>query len=668
MKHQNKLIDSTSPYLLQHAHNPVNWFPWDNEALQKAREENKLILVSVGYSACHWCHVMERESFENEKIAELMNAHFVCIKVDREERPDIDQIYMDAVQLMTGRGGWPMNCICLPDQRPVYGGTYFPPNDWANLLLNLAEFWKEKPEEARDYAEKLTAGIRSTELVKPGITPEKQDRKQLQTIVDAWMRQFDYHKGGMNRAPKFPMPNNWHFLMRYAELFDDEAAAIGVQLTLNEMAFGGIYDHLGGGFARYSVDERWHVPHFEKMLYDNAQLLSLYSEAHTWIGNPEYKRVVYETYHWLITEMRSPDGGFYSALDADSEGVEGKFYVWSKADIEAALGDEAAVFTRYFHVSDDGNWEEEQTNVLFRSGNDEEIAAEFDLDPEKLRTLIDAQKKHLKTLRSERIRPALDNKMITAWNGLLLRGLCEAYRAFADRNFLQTAMLNAEFLQVKTARPDGSLRRIAGSDISGFLDDYAFVADGYIALYEVTLQTRWLQEAERLVSYALDHFYAETNGMFYYNSDTDEQLIARKQEINDNVIPASNSQMARNLQVLSAYADRPEWSAIAQRQLDAVSGMIAAYPSAYSNWMTLLLENIAGRYDIVLSGPDPEKLRIELEEHYVPNKAVFSGDSGLPLAEGKNDTEPKVYVCVNKTCALPVGSIGEALQQIEPNR
>ncbi|MBE7174961.1 MAG: thioredoxin domain-containing protein [Mucilaginibacter polytrichastri] len=664
MSYQNKLIDSTSPYLLQHAHNPVNWFPWGEEALQKAQAENKLILVSVGYSACHWCHVMERESFENEQIAQLMNDHFVCIKVDREERPDIDQIYMDAVQLMTGRGGWPMNCICLPDQRPVYGGTYFPPNDWANLLLNLAEFWKEKPAEATDYAEKLTLGIRSTELIKPGAKAGELNRERLEGIVSSWKRQFDYHRGGHNRAPKFPMPNNWHFLMRYAHFSGDEPVRVIVQLTLREMAFGGLYDQLGGGFARYSVDDRWHVPHFEKMLYDNAQLMSLYSEAYTWTQNPEYKYVVAETYRWLLREMRSPDGGFYSALDADSEGVEGKFYTWTSDEIREILKEDAAVFTRYFHVEDEGNWEEEQTNVLYRRDDEEQIAEEFQMDVEALRRKIGELKNTLLRKRDLRIRPGLDNKMITAWNGLMLRGLCDAYRAFGDKEYLQTAIGNAEFLQVKTASPDGGLVRIAGSAKSGFLDDYAFVADGYIALYEVTLQERWLERAQTLCRYAIDHFYDPESGVFFYTSAQDEQLIARKQELMDNVIPASNSQMARNLQALSGYYEMEEWRQIAKRQLSAVSGMIASYPAGYSNWLMFALEEISGRFEIVLAG-EPEELRAGLEEKYVPNKLVLSAASSLPLASGKNSSEPKVYVCVNKTCALPVGSVGEALTQIE---
>lgn len=664
MAHANKLIGSTSPYLLQHAHNPVNWYPWGNEALERAKAENKLILVSVGYSACHWCHVMERESFENEQVAAIMNAHFICIKVDREERPDIDQIYMDAVQLMTGRGGWPMNCICLPDQRPVYGGTYFPPNDWANLLLNLASFWKEKPDEAIEYADKLTKGIQSSELVK---TPAETDyeRTEIIKIVDSWKRLFDYNKGGHNRAPKFPMPNNWHFLMRYAHLMRDKASSVIVQLTLNEMAYGGIYDHIGGGFARYSVDDRWHVPHFEKMLYDNAQLLSLYSEAFTWSKNPEYKTVVDETFAWLQREMVSTEGGYYSALDADSEGVEGKFYVFTKLEIESILGDDAGLFCRYFNCTGEGNWEEEQTNVLYRIGNDQNIAEEFGLSTLNLQLKISGLKQKLFLAREKRIRPGLDDKIITAWNGLMLRGLCEAYRSFNEQRFKEAALLNARFLLDKMSMNDGAIRRIAGSDKSGFLDDYAFLADGLIALYEVTFDEQWLRKADELCTYAISHFYDEKSGIFFYTSNQDEKLIARKQDVMDNVIPSSNSQMARNLDALSVYFDRNDYKNIAEKQLQAIYPQIKSYPSVYSNWLILLLENGEGRFEIVLSGSYAEQLRNEFEQYYIPNKRILGGkNSNLPLSKDKLSAEPNVFVCVNKTCALPVKTVAEAIKQI----
>ncbi len=389
----NHLANSTSPYLLQHANNPVNWYPWGTEALQKAKDENKLILVSIGYSACHWCHVMEHESFEDEKVAAVMNEYFVCIKVDREERPDVDQIYMSAVQLMTGRGGWPLNCICLPDQRPIYGGTYFRKNEWTSLLFNLADFYKQKPGEAEEYAVRLTEGVQQYEsvaFVKEQPTFTKDD---LELIINNWKRYFDKTEGGLGTAPKFPMPNNWQCLMRYAHLAKDEnVAETAVKLTLYKMAFGGIYDHVGGGFARYAVDGRWHVPHFEKMLYDNAQLISLYAEAHTWNPDPLYQKVVDEIISFSLRELTSPEHGFYSALDADSEGKEGKFYIFTKTEIEEILGSEAELFSIYYHITDDGNWEEEQSNVMFRRESDEELAKKLGLPVDELLQKIETSR------------------------------------------------------------------------------------------------------------------------------------------------------------------------------------------------------------------------------------------------------------------------------------
>ena len=457
----NHLANSTSPYLLQHANNPVNWYPWGTEALQKAKDENKLILVSIGYSACHWCHVMEHESFEDEKVAAVMNEYFVCIKVDREERPDVDQIYMSAVQLMSGRGGWPLNCICLPDQRPIYGGTYFRKNDWTSLLFNLADFYKQKPQEAEEYAIRLTEGIRQYESIEFVGDQPAYTKDDLELIVDAWKKYFDRVEGGLGSAPKFPMPNNWLCLMRYAHLAKDENVAGAVKLTLQKMAYGGIYDHIGGGFARYAVDSRWHVPHFEKMLYDNAQLISLYAEAYTWNPDPLYQKVVDEIISFSFHELTSSEYGFYSALDADSEGKEGKFYIFTKTEIEEILGDDAELFCIYYHITDDGNWEEEQSNVLFRKENDEDLAKKLGLPVEGLLDKIEVSRQKVFEARSRRMRPGLDNKILASWNGLMLKGLCDAYRAFNKPEYLEVALKNARFILDTLINRDGRLTRIA---------------------------------------------------------------------------------------------------------------------------------------------------------------------------------------------------------------
>jgi uncharacterized protein YyaL (SSP411 family) len=663
----NRLLRETSPYLRQHAHNPVDWYPWGSEALHRAKAENKLLIVSIGYSACHWCHVMEHESFEDEAVARIMNEHFICIKIDREERPDIDQVYMIAVQLMTGRGGWPLNCICLPDQRPVYGGTYFRRDDWKNLLLNLAGFWHEKPEEAAEYATKLTQGVKDVEHPVPSDREGGYTYKDLEEITLAWKRMLDPVEGGYARAPKFPLPNTWQFMMRYAALGGDQAATVLTRLTLEKMAHGGMYDQIGGGFARYSVDGRWHVPHFEKMLYDNAQLLSLYSEAWQWVNDPLYKKIVFETAGWLRRELLSPEGGFYSALDADSEGVEGKFYTFTKQELQAMLGDDEPLFSAWFHVGEEGNWEEEHTNVLFRKDDDTQIAAAFGLEHEEAERKIATLRERVLRFREQRIRPGLDTKLLASWNGMALKGFTDAFRAFNHPGFLKTAFQNAEFILANLLERDGSLRRSYASSAAGagFLDDYAFVIDGFTGLYEVTFDEKWLNTAFELMQFAIEHFYDEATGLFYYTPSGGEKLIARKFEVMDNVIPSSNSAMAHNLWKLGHFYADDAWIAKSVRMLDVVSEDMGRHPSSYSNWAILLLWQIYGTWEIAITGDRSSELRTEMESRYVANKIIFGGKKGtLPLLADKTAGDNRIYVCRNRTCRLPVTSSKEAFEQL----
>ncbi|MDB5004620.1 MAG: hypothetical protein JWQ34_2845 [Mucilaginibacter sp.] len=676
----NRLANSTSPYLLQHANNPVNWYPWGNEALQKAKDENKLIIVSIGYSACHWCHVMEHESFEDEQVAAVMNEFFVCIKVDREERPDVDQIYMSVVQLISGRGGWPLNCICLPDQRPIYAGTYFRKNDWTSLLFNLADYYKQKPEDALEYAERLTEGIQKYESIGFVETQPDYTQADLEVIVNNWKKYFDKTEGGMGTAPKFPMPNNWQFLVRYAHLMQDNKIAELAKLTLRKMAYGGIYDHLGGGFARYSVDGLWHVPHFEKMLYDNGQLITLYSEAYTWQPDELYKQTVSDTIDFAVRELLSPDGGFYSALDADSEGVEGKFYVFAKEEIQAILGTEAELFCIYYHINDEGNWEEGQTNILFKRGEDKELAEAIGIPVEELLDSVAASRKKLFEARSKRIRPGLDNKILASWNGLMLKGVCEAYRTFNKVEYLDIALKNANFLSTNLIK-DGRISRVyktveTGSDGANplqrrglgevaFLDDYANIIDAFIALYEVTFDEQWLNHAIKLADSAIAHYYDEVNGIFFFTADDDEQLIARKAEVMDNVIPASNSVMARNLKKLGLLFDKGQYLQISAQQLSNIMPHMAKYGSAYSNWSMLLLDEVFGIYEVAIVGGDAAAFRIEMEKKYIPNKIILGGTKGsLPLLRDKFSDKTQVFICKDKTCGLPTANIAEALKQI----
>lgn len=667
----NRLKNQTSPYLLQHANNPVDWFPWGEEALSKAKNENKLILVSIGYSACHWCHVMEHESFEDQDVADIMNSFFICIKIDREVRPDIDQIYMDAVQLMTGSGGWPLNCFCLPDQRPIYGGTYFKKEDWKSLLRNLADYWQKKPDEAVAYAVRLTEGINKSELLVKIAEEVEYSKADVLAIFDTWKRSFDLVVGGYNRIPKFPLPNNWQFMLRYAHLMNDDVAHTASRVTLQKMAFGGIYDQIGGGFARYSVDGRWHIPHFEKMLYDNAQLVSLYSEAFQYTPDPIYKNVVFECLEFIEREMTAVDGGFYSAIDADSEGVEGKFYSFTKDEIKTILGDDEALFSIFYQVTDEGNWVEEGTNVFNRKFENTDLALQLGISVNELESKITLAKAKLLKARSSRIRPGLDNKILASWNGMMLKAYSDAYRVFGDTKFLEIAKVSADFICKKLINSN-KLIRVYNADMLqadhsvAFLDDYAFVIDGLIGLYEASFDESYLQIAKQLTEYAILEFYDEKSGMFFYTARSGEQLIARKQEIIDNVIPSSNSMMAHNLFKIGHFYDQKEYLNISRQMLRNVHSQIKTYGSGYSNWASLLLYHVFGVYQIAITGTAAEEKRMELEKYYIPNKILLGGSSGtLPLLKDKWASETKIYVCQNRTCLLPVTAVIDAIKQID---
>lgn len=668
----NRLSRETSPYLLQHANNPVEWFPWCEQALNKAVREDKLILVSIGYSACHWCHVMEHESFEDGQVAEIMNRHFVCIKVDREERPDIDQIYMNAVQLMTERGGWPLNCFCLPDQRPIYGGTYFPKKDWVNLLLNLSELWREKPEEAIQFAEKLIEGIKQSEQLIKNTEQFAFSREHLKEMFDVWKRTFDMSEGGYNHAPKFPLPNNWMFMLRYSHLMKDQSARMITRLTLEKMARGGIYDQIGGGFSRYSVDERWHVPHFEKMLYDNSQLVSLYSEAYQHAPDELYKNVVYQTLSFIKRELTSPQGGFYSSLDADSEGVEGKFYTYTRQELRNILEEDEELFSIYFQVTERGNWVEEHTNIFHRKTNDADLAAKLGISETELLDKVSSACQRVFQDRSKKVRPGLDNKILASWNGLMLKAYADAYRVFNEPAFLDSAITNAEFIlnnlvnedQLTRVYKDPGQRKSGGTE-PAFLDDYAFVIEGLIALYEATFNEGWLLEARSFAEHTLEHFFDPQSGMFFYTSDLGEQLIARKQEVFDNVMPSSNSAMANNLFKLGHFFGDQNYLDKASQMLKNVLPFMKSYGSGYSNWAILLLNEVFGIYEIAITGSEAETLRAEMEKYYIPNKILLGGSAGsLPLLHDKWGDKTRIFICQNRTCQMPVEHVSDALKQI----
>jgi len=664
----NKLKFESSPYLKQHENNPVHWYPWGEEALLKAQRENKLIIVSIGYAACHWCHVMERESFENEAVAKVMNDHFIAIKVDREERPDIDQVYMTAVQLMKGQGGWPLNAICLPDTRPIYGGTYFPAEDWKNILFQLAEMWNEKPEVALDYAQRLTEGISNSDVIPIHKLEKPFQIEDVQEIVNVWRNSFDRMNGGYNRVPKFPIPNNWLFFLRYGFLAKDKDILDHVHFTLRKIASGGIYDHIGGGFARYSVDGEWHVPHFEKMLYDNALLVSLYSEAYQQKPTTQYKRVVYETLAWVKREMTTGKGALYSSLDADSDGVEGKYYTFTKAEIEDALGEDAVLFINYFQVTEEGNWTEESTNVLKVDIDADSLAEKSGFSDSEWESYLREIKLKLYQYREKRNRPALDDKILCAWNSMTIKAYIDAYRVFQENNFLASAEMAATFIERELVNANGDLLRqpsTNGKEIIGFLDDYAFYIEALIALYEATFRIEYLNQAKSFADKVLKDFWTKGDAAFSFTSHQAEKLIANKKDIIDDVIPSSNSVLIRQLFKLGLFFDNDEYRSNAMQVLVNIYPQIKTYPSAFSNWAIQLLEEVFGLNEIALTGSHYQQYREELDRYYLPNKITLGGQhENLPLLKDRVDLTDKVYVCKNKTCSLPVNTISDLLKLI----
>lgn len=656
----NRLIHATSPYLLQHAHNPVDWYEWGTEALHKAKTEDKPILVSIGYSSCHWCHVMERESFENEDIAALMNAHFVCIKVDREERPDIDQIYMDAVQAMQQHGGWPLNVFLTPDQKPFYGGTYFPPKNWAQLLTQIERTFQAKRTEINESAEDLVRHLQTSDLKRFSKNDEAEfSARLLDRMFEILVSRYDPVWGGIEKAPKFVMPSIWLFLLRYYAATKSQQALAMVTHTLKQLAFGGIYDQVGGGFSRYSVDGEWFAPHFEKMLYDNAQLLSLYSEAYSITKDPIFKETVYQTVGWLENEMRNLAGGFYSALDADSEGIEGKFYTWTEPELREVLGESTDLVLEHYHANADGNWEHKR-NILRRDPKTETVESDAIL----------ALKKKLLIARKNRIRPALDDKILTGWNAMMIQGLVDAYKAFEDGHFLHLALNTISFLEQhlisdKVYRAYKNKR----SQTEGFLEDYAFLIQAYTSLYQVTFNEGWLFKAKTWTEYVLNHFYDSQEEYFYFSSDAAESLIARKKEVFDNVIPGSNSVMARNLFELGILLDQEDWQQRAGRMTLKLTNLIQTEPVYMSYWAVVLCELVHEPATIVFSGPDALVLRQQLMNQYYPFviTAGATGQSELLLLTGREPlaNETRIFVCYNKSCQLPVTGAEDARKQMK---
>ena len=667
----NSLIKETSPYLLQHAHNPVNWHPFSAKIFEIAKAENKPILISIGYSACHWCHVMEHESFEDSEVANIMNENFINIKVDREERSDVDMLYMQAVQLMTGRGGWPLNCFVLPDGRPFYGGTYFRKTQWIEVLNNLINLYKLESNKVLEYAEALTNGIKQAELIS---TSNKIDtlltKELIQLSVKKWKTQLDEEHGGPNKAPKFPMPCNYQFLLRYAILEKDNTLLNQVNLTLKKMAFGGIYDQLHGGFSRYSTDIIWKVPHFEKMLYDNAQLISLYTEAFNLTKNPLYKEIACDTLQFIENEWYKAEGYFYSAYDADSDGEEGKFYVWNQLDLKDLLGENFDVFSDYFEINDKGYWEH-GNYILMRSENQIQLLTKFNLTKNELDHIILTCKNSLKQEAKSRLKPSLDDKTITSWNALICSAYSKAYLSFGEIKYKEIALTSINFITSQLTLVDGKLYRTYKNKcakIDGFLEDYAFTIEALINVYLISQNQEFLNKAYNLCELTLSLFQNKESDFLYYTNNLSTDLILKTTEISDNVIPSSNSQMAHNLFMLGNYFGNTEWINRSKKMLSNLLEEFKNYGAGYSHWGSLALCYSYPFKEISIVGKHVNENLIQLYKHGVTN-AIFTvseTNSDLPFLKNRYvENQTLFYVCENNTCYSPTKSLAETILQLE---
>ncbi len=696
----NELVHETSPYLLQHAHNPVDWNPWSLDALKRAKEENKPVLVSIGYAACHWCHVMERESFENEDTAAFMNQHFINIKIDREERPDLDHIYMDAVQAMTGSGGWPLNVFLTPEGRPFYGGTYFPPvkafnrPSWLDVLGSIALAFRDRREEIEANANNLVGHLLQSNAIGSGApasgteggqdepnSPSTITRDQLDTTVSNILQNADRDWGGFGKAPKFPQTFTIQYLLRYSHVFGIEStlaaeARSQALLSLDRMIQGGIYDQLGGGFARYSTDVEWLAPHFEKMLYDNALLLSVISEAYQVTQIPRYKEVIKETMAFITREFLHPDGGFYAALDADSEGEEGKFYVWNEEDIEKAIPRDAEMFCSYFDITEEGNWSETpqslRVNILRVRKPLGEFAAATGHTEEEMQSIISRGRTKLMEVRDRRVRPGLDDKVILGWNALMNTAASKAFTATGEETYRLLAIRNMEFLlanfQAETISEGenvpGAMHHTWKNNVAkypAFLDDYAYLIEALLQLQEITGEVRWLRKADDLAQFVLKTFTEEDGSMFYFTGSEQDDVIIRKKEVYDGAVPSGNAVMSKNLLLLGLYFDRPAWTSRAAAMIEGMGEILAKYPTSFGIWNSVKLQLFDGSFEIAVVQGEKNDIFDKINMLFIPHKIIMYAQEKsdyFPLLAGRYPgTGTDIYVCRNYACLQPVSTL-----------
>jgi len=673
MPNSNKLKQENSPYLLQHASNPVHWQAWNDQALKQALVEDKPIILSIGYAACHWCHVMEHESFEDEGVARIMNENYICIKVDREERPDVDQIYMDAIQTMGLNGGWPLNVFLMPDQKPFYGGTYFPKENWLELLDKVAIAYQTSKDKLAESAHNFSTALNknASDYLNLNFSSDYTfEPTLLDKAIEKILKSIDWDNGGTLGAPKFPMPVIYEFINSYCSIKKHIKAREALILTLNEMSKGGIYDQIGGGFSRYSVDAEWFAPHFEKMLYDNAQLISLYAKAYRKTGNNAFKDIAAASIAFVNKELKSDSNGYYCALDADSEGVEGKFYTWTAADFDKTLPANFSFMRAYYAVSASGNWEDGR-NILYTPIAATDFARQKNLGEEEFDKLLKEGNLALLAERNKRIRPALDDKILCGWNALQLNALCEAYKMDGQKIYLDQATQSYRFI-MNAFFINGSLLRNhknGKSTITAYLEDYALVIQALISYFEISSDDQALKIAEELTEYTFTNFYDKAENLFYYTDVAGETLIARKKEVFDNVIPSSNAVMAHNLHWLALLTNNSDWMQLSDKMVHQLKDMMPGEPQYLSKWLQTYCLKAYQAHEIVICGEDAAQMQLQLWKNDIANAFVLikNNESEQTIFKGKEAISGKttIYVCKQQACRQPVFSIKDALKQIE---
>ena len=668
----NRLANASSPYLREHADNPVDWYEWGDEALSRAQREGKPLLVSIGYASCHWCHVMEEETFMDTAVARVMNQNFVCIKVDREERPDIDQIFINAAQLISGNAGWPLNAFALPDGRPFYASTYFPKAHWLQLIKQVAQSYADDERSLRKQAAAIVQNVRDQHAWLPSSDSVPSSTVSQQEIFEDWSRFIDPYLGGLSGAPKFPMPVIWEFLLQHHYLSKEPSSLKLVLTTFDAMIRGGIYDQLGGGFSRYSTDSLWRIPHFEKMLYDNAQLIKLYAEVYQITGDPEYENIAKESLEFVKRELTDEKGLFWSSINADSQGHEGMFYVWTMQEIDQALSREAALaFSSTYNVTAAGNWQG-GVNVLFKTNPSDSAmsAPASDGEGQKLLKLLEDSRAELLAIRNRRIRPTTDTKTITSWNAMMIEAYLQAFDAFGDEQYLRAAITAATALQKERVNKSGHVKRTTDSTrpgVEGFLDDYALLCRAFVRLYHSTFDIRYLNTARLVADYVLDNFRDERSGLFFYSLNKSVRGIAKNIETADEVMPSSNAVFAEALFLLGEYYQDERYQEVSAHMVDVMSVQFLKEGPYYASWARLKGLQESGPFEVAVMGEEAARVRGELMKKYLPTVILSGGtEENLPLLESKYvEGKTLIYVCRNRVCKFPVEDVAMAMQQLK---